>query len=143
MYNMYKKIITPRIGETDGLRYINNTAIADWFEVARNPIFKIFNPELELTYKKWNLLMVHSDFNYLEHLYFGFDVEIHTYITKIEKTSITVYHEAWQNGLLCANSNCILVYYDYIRQNSMEIPDDIKKHLQEHFITKKELKKMK
>lgn len=136
---MFRKIITPRIGETDALRHINNTALPNWFEVARNPIFRIFNPELELTYKKWNLIMLRSDFNYLKEIYFGFDVEIRTYITKIGKTSITVYHEAWQNGILRANGSCIMLYYDYIRQSSIEIADDMRKELEKHFITKDEL----
>lgn len=131
---MYKKVITPRIGETDGLRHINNTALPNWFEIARNPIFRIFDPDLELTYRKWNLIMVHSDFNYLKQIYFGFDVEIRTYITKIGKTSLTVFHEAWQNGILRANGSCVMVYFDYVKQVSEVIPEEIRSELKKHYI---------
>lgn len=136
---MFKTMITPRIGDTDALRHINNNALPIWFETARNPVFKIFNPTLELTYKKWNLIMVHCDFNYLKQIYFGYDVEIRTYVTKIGKTSLTLTHEAWQNGKLRANGTCTMVYFDFIKQSSVVIAEDIREKLKEHYITKEDL----
>ena len=44
--------------------------------------------------------MVHSEFNYLKQIYYGYDVEVRTYISKIGKTSFTIFQEAWQNGQL-------------------------------------------
>lgn len=138
---MYKTIITPRIGDTDALRHINNTALPVWFETARNPIFEIFNPTLELTYKKWNLMMIRCDFNYLKPIYYGHDVEIRTYVSKIGKTSLTLIHEAWQNGQLRANGSCTMLYFDFIRQTSVAIPEDIHEKLEKHYITKEDLEK--
>lgn len=136
---MLKTSITPSIGDCDAFRHINNNALCTWFENGRNPIFKIFNPTMELTYKKWNLVMLRSDFNYYKRIYFGFEVEIRTYITKIAKTSITVHHEAWQNGQLRADGNCVLLHYDYIREKSMIISPELREQLNEYFITKEEL----
>lgn len=136
---MYNLNITPSIGQTDALRHININSIASWFEAGRTPIFKIFNPTLDLTYKKWNLNIIHSEFNYLEHIYFGHDVEIRSYIVKIGKTSITVYQEAWQNNKLCANGNIILVYYDFIRENSKIIPEEIRLKLKEQLMDIEEI----
>ncbi|WP_323736692.1 thioesterase family protein [Methanosphaera sp. ISO3-F5] len=136
---MFKTNITPRIGETDALRHITNTALPVWFEYGRNELFKIFNPTNELTYKKWNLILVHMDFNYIRQTYFGYDVEIRTYITKIGKTSFTVMQEAWQNGILRSNGTAVMVYYDFVRQESNVIPEDIRSKLKEHFISLDEL----
>lgn len=136
---MFKKIIEPRIGDTDGLRHINNNALPVWFETARNPIFKIFDPTLELTYKKWNIILVHTENNYLKQIYFGYDVEIRTYITKIGNSSFTVLQEAWQNGQLRANGIAIMVYFDFIKQKSNTIPNNIRKQLEKHIITKDKL----
>lgn len=136
---MFKTIITPRIGETDALRHITNTALPLWFESGRNELFKIFNPENELTYRKWNLILVHMDFNYLRQTYFGYDVEIRTYITKIGKTSFTVLHEAWQNGFLRSNGKAVIVYYDFVRQESKIIPEEIRSELKKHLISLDEL----
>ncbi len=136
---MFKTMITPRFGDTDGLRHINNTCLPIWFETARNPIFRIFVPTLEQTYKKWNLIMVHTDFNYFGQIYFGYDVEIRTYVSKIGNSSFTVLHEAWQNGELKGNGTAVMVYFDFIRQESNRIPDDIRDALKEHIIDMDEL----
>jgi len=136
---MFKTIITPRIGETDALRHITNTALPVWFENGRNELFTIFNPEHELTYKKWNLILVHMDFNYIRQTYYGYDVEIRTYVTKIGKTSFTVMQEAWQNGILRSNGKSVMVYYDYIKQESKVIEEEIRNKLKEHYISLEEL----
>jgi acyl-CoA thioester hydrolase len=83
--------------------------------------------------------MVHCDFNYLKQIYFGYDVEIRTYVTKIGKTSLTLTHEAWQNGKLRANGTCTMVYFDFIKQSSVVIAEDIREKLKEHYITKEDL----
>ncbi|RAP44515.1 MAG: thioesterase [Methanosphaera sp. rholeuAM6] len=136
---MFKRIITPRMGDTDAMRHITNTALPVWFEIARNELIEIFNPDYELTYKKWNLMLVHMDFNFIRQCYFGYDVEIRTYVTKIGKSSFTVLHEAWQNGKLRSNGKATMVYYDFIRQESNVIPEDIRIKLKEHFIGPEEL----
>lgn len=132
-------MITPRMGDTDAMRHITNTALPVWFETARTELFKIFNPDYELTYKKWNLILVHMDFNFIKQTYFGYDVEIRTYITKIGRTSFTVLHEAWQNGQLRSNGKATMIYYDFIRQESNVIPNDIRSKLKEHYIGLEEL----
>lgn len=136
---MFKTIITPRFGDTDGMRHITNTALPVWFEQGRTELFKIFNPKYELTYKKWNLILVNMDFNFLRQTYFGYDVEIRTYVTKIGKTSFTVTHEAWQNGLLRSNGTCTMIYFDFIKEESNIIPENIRKQLKEHYIDSEEL----
>jgi len=54
---MYIETITPRFGDIDGLRHVNNTVIPGWFEQARNPIYRIFNPEF--VFESWNLILAH------------------------------------------------------------------------------------
>ncbi len=136
---MFKTVITPSIADTDALRHINNTVIPHWFETARSDLYDIFNPSHELTYKKWNLLLVHMDFNFIKHVYFGYDVEIRTYVTKLSKSSITLSQEVWQNGQLRLNGNCVMLYFDYVKGESNLIPDNIRNELMNHLISAKEL----
>lgn len=91
---MFKSIIDVSSRDTDSLGHVNNTSLPLWFETSRNPVYKIFNPTMELTPKVWNLIMVHTEFDYLDQIYYGFEVEIRTYIEKIGNTSFTVYQEA-------------------------------------------------
>ena len=87
---MYKTVVTPRFGDIDGLRHVNNTVLAIWFEQARNPIFRMFTPDLDLSYENWKLIMVRTEFDFLSEMYYGEDVEIRTYILKIGNSSFTM-----------------------------------------------------
>ena len=131
---MFTEKVTPRFGDADGLRHINNTALVEWFEVGRNPIFRMFTPDLDLSYEKWKLILVRTEFDYLGQMYYGIDVEIKSYITHIGNSSFTIGHEAWQDGELKAKGKAVLVHFDFLNQRSMPIPELIKAQLQEHLI---------
>lgn len=131
--------VTPRFGDADGLRHINNIALVEWFEVGRNPIFRIFTPDLDLSYDKWKLILVRTEFDYIGQMYYGKDVEIRSYITKIGNTSFTIGHEAWQDNELKARGKAVLVNYDFQEERSKPIPDFIRKALEKHLIEEDEL----
>jgi acyl-CoA thioester hydrolase len=132
---MFTKIIIPRFGDVDGLGHINNTVLSIWFEKARDPVFRIFNPDLDLSSDKWNLIMVHTDFDFIAELYFGQDVEVRTYVLEIGNTSVTLLHEAWQSGELKVKGTSVMVYYDFVKKTTLTIPADIRKKLSEHIIS--------
>lgn len=136
---MFKITVEPRFGDTDGLRHINNIALVEWFEVGRNPIFRIFTPDLDLSYEKWKLILVRTEFDYLGQMYYGKDVQINSFITKIGNTSFTIGHEAWQDGELKALGKAVIVYYDFLKGKSIKIPDSIRKLLEEHVVSSEEL----
>lgn len=123
-------MITPKFGDTDALGHINNICLPEWFEAARNPIFRLFVPGLD--FSKWNLIMVHIDVDFKGQLYYGQDVEIRSSISKIGNTSFTVYHEAWQNGGLCASGSAVIVHFDFQTQKPVPIPESIRDELARH-----------
>jgi len=129
---MYTISVSPRFGDMDSLGHVNNTVPAGWFEIARNPIIEIFDPSKELKRETFPLILVHSDYDFVDQLYFKYDVEIKTYISRIGTKSFTVYHEAWQQGRLCVKGNTVLVYYNFNTEKSEPIPEDKKKLLETH-----------
>jgi len=131
---MFIETVTPRFGDADGLRHINNVALVEWFEVGRNPIFRMFTPDLDLSYENWKLILVRTEFDYIGQMLYGEDVEIRSFITHIGNSSFTIGHEAWQDGELKAKGKAVLVYFDFINQKSMSIPDSIKAQLKGHLI---------
>ena len=131
---MFIEKVTPRFGDADGLRHINNIALVEWFEVGRNPIFRMFTPDLDLNYENWKLILVRTEFDYIGQMYYGEDVEIRSYITHIGNSSFIIGHEAWQDDKLKAKGKAVLVHFDFINQKSMPIPDSIKAQLKEHLI---------
>ena len=127
---MFKKTITPRFGDVDGLRHINNTLLPVWFELGREPFFRYFNPDMQL--EGWNLIMAHIDVDFLAPMVLGKDVEIRTAVAKIGRSSFTVRQEAWQDGVLSASGNAVIVHYDFRRAVPLPIPDSIRDQLKEH-----------
>ena len=131
---MFTKTVTPRFGDVDGLGHINNTVLANWFELGRNPVMRIFVPDLNLSYKTWTLIVAHTNYDFMCELFFQNDVEIRTYVKHIGNKSFTTYHEAWQEGRLCVKGNATLVHYDFNKKISTEIPKEIKEKLKEHLL---------
>ncbi|GHU55517.1 thioesterase [Spirochaetia bacterium] len=129
---MFTMTIQPRFGDVDGLGHINNTALAFWFETARNPLFRIFAPDLSLSFKTWPLIMAHTDYDFVGELFYQYEVEIRTVVTRIGTKSFTLFHEAWQRGRLCSRGSAVIVHYDFNIKQSTPIPEDKKKLLAEH-----------
>ena len=132
---MYSIKVAPRFGDIDGLGHVNNTVPGYWFELGRNPILKIFDPELTLDKKNFPLIVAHIDYDYTSQIYFKYEVEIKTWISRIGTKSFTVYHEAWQQDRLCVKGNTVIVHYDFNTEKSTPIPEDKKKLLEEHFLS--------
>ena len=127
---MFSKTVTPRFGDVDGLRHINNTMLPVWFELGREPLFRYFNPGMSL--ENWNLIMAHIDVDFVVPMALGADIEIRTTVSKIGRTSFTVHQEAWQSGSLCAKGSAVVVHYDFANKKSLPIPHDIRALLEEH-----------
>jgi acyl-CoA thioester hydrolase len=89
---------------------------------------------MELKRETFPLIMAHTDYDYLSQLYFQYEVEIKTWITRIGTKSFTAHHEAWQKGRLCVKGNAVMVYYDFNTDSSTNIPEDKKKLLAEHLL---------
>jgi len=73
---MFINYVTPRFGNIDGLKHVNNIVVVEWFEIGRNEIFRFFTPDLNMSYEEWKLIMVRTEFDYVSEMFFGYDVEI-------------------------------------------------------------------
>ena len=93
---MFAMKVTPRFYETDALGHINNTVLSNWFEAAREPVFRVFNPGLELG--KWNLILARVAIDYVAQTHYGKEVEVRSWIGRIGNSSFVVEQEAWQEG---------------------------------------------
>jgi len=131
---MFSITVNARFGDIDGLGHVNNTVPSFWFELGRNPILEIFDPELTLDKKNFPLIIAHLDYDFLNQLFYKGDVTIKTWVSRIGTKSFTIHQEAWQNERLCVKGNAVIVHYDFNTEKTTPIPDDKKKLLEEHFI---------
>lgn len=108
---MFSEVLQPRFADTDALGHINNTVFAVWFEGARQGVFRIFTPELDL--KHWPLIVASVKLDYHAQTHYGAEVEIRTYISRIGGSSFDVYQEAWQQGVKTVSGTAVMVQFDY------------------------------
>ncbi len=127
---MFTEKLMPRFSDTDALGHINNTTIPVWFEGGREPVFKLFIPDLDL--KNWQLIIAKIEVSYHGQLFYGQEVEMRTYISRIGGASFDVYQEIWQHGEKCVSGTASLVYFDYQAQASKKISEDIRSELSKH-----------
>jgi len=130
---MFTELIRPRFLETDALGHINNNTYGVWFESARDPIFHIFMPKVDV--KKWNLVMAHSSFDFLKEVFWGKEVIVKTAISKIGNSSLELCHAVYQDGKLCTTGKCVLIHYNFETKESIRIPDNIREELEKHLFT--------
>ncbi len=125
--------ISPRFCELDGLGHINNSIYLQWFEQARTPLFKIFNPSLSLD--KWNLIIARTEVDYT--LPFKIDgiVHIKTYLSKIGNSSMIIEHELFQKNQKAAHGRAVMIHYNYDLNKSISIPENYRKQLEDFLIS--------
>jgi len=131
---MFNLTLNPRFGDIDMLGHMNNVVPAGWFELARTPIMKIFDPELKLTPETFQIIMAHTEYDFIDQVIFQHEVNIKTWVSKIGNKSFTVSHEAWQQGRLCVTGKAIIVHFNFASKETTPIPDDKRKILQEHML---------
>ncbi len=129
---MYSEVLSPRFGETDALGHINNTAVPVWFEKAREPLFRLFTPDMDV--HNWKLIIARISVDFLGEIFYGEDVELRTWLAKIGNSSMTVRQEVWQNGECRARGDAAMIHYDYQARVSVSIPADIRTELEKALI---------
>lgn len=129
---MFSETIMPRFSDTDALGHINNTMVPIWFEGARDPVFRLFMPDLNTS--DWQLILAKIDVSYHAQMFYGQPLELKTYIARIGNASFDVYQELWQHGEKCASGTAVMVHYCYQTQASRSIDENIKVALAQHLI---------
>ncbi len=130
---MFKEIIQPRFNETDALGHINNTVLTQWFEGARDPIFKLFTPDLNT--KQWRLILASISVQFKAELFYGLPVELRTGVSMVGNSSFEIHQEAWQQGRCCASGKAVLVQYDFDAKQKLLLSHEQKVSLNAHLIS--------
>jgi acyl-CoA thioester hydrolase len=129
---MFTLTITPRFYETDAFGHINNTVISGWFESAREPIFRIFSPDLDIG--NMSLILARVEIDFVAQTHYGKPVELRTGIERIGHSSFVVAQEAWQDGQCVARGKAVQVYFDFASQKSDVLPEQIRAQLAQYLI---------
>ena len=129
---MFVLELEPRFNDTDALGHINNASMVTWMEESRRPIFKIFNPTLSVS--KWNLIIARVEMDYVAQCFFGKKVVIETGFEKIGNSSMIILHDMRQDGNVFARGKSVMVFFDYKKNCTRPIPQEIREALSTHFM---------
>ncbi len=129
---MFTKVIEPRVSETDGAGHINNTTLPVWLESGRDEIFKLFTPDL--SFDNWRCVILKMEVEYVSQIYYGYPVEVKTWVSDVGNSSFKLYEEIHQNNELCAIGKAVYVNFDFSAQQSQPISKEIRIELEKHKI---------
>lgn len=128
---MLEETYKVRFCETDALAHVSNTVIVQWFEAAREPLFRLFIPDMDVS--KWSLILASYSVDFLQQLFLG-EVTIKTGLKKIGNSSFVVHQEVWQKDVKCSEGQSTMVHFDYLNNKAVPIPDSIRAELSQHLI---------
>ena len=117
-----------RFYETDGLGHVGNTVHVGWLEAARDPLFRLFVPDLDLT--AWPLILASYKVDFLKQIYYGKSVTVKTWVGRLGSSSFDVYQEIWQEGEHCATGTTTMVHFNYNTQKAEPVPDTVREKMQ-------------
>ncbi len=130
--NQYKHStkIKVRFSDLDAMQHVNNATYLSYLEEARLSYFNdIFNTQINNL--DFEAIIGRIEIDYLIPIMFGDEVEVFTRTVKLGNKSIDVEHiiaiKKGNEFVKAATSSTKLVYYDYKKQISKEIPEEIKK----------------
>ena len=127
---MFKNIISPRFLETDALGHINNTVLPMWFEASRDPIFRMFSPDMDTN--DWKLMLATFNVSFHAETLYGTEVEIRTFISRIGNSSFDVYQQCWQNDVMTVSGTTTMVHFSHQHKKSQPIPAHIVEQMNQH-----------
>ena len=129
--------ITPiqiRFIDIDRLDHVNNACYLNFFELGR---VKYFNLVLgsSINWKESGFVLARTEINHITPLYLLDDVYCFTKIIKLGSKSLTIKNSIVKkinNELVeCANGTGVLVAMNYLTKQSIEIPGNWKKLIEE------------
>ncbi|MFB6465372.1 acyl-CoA thioesterase [Cytobacillus sp. Hz8] len=126
--------ITARFGETDVLGHINNASYFSYLEEARIRFFEEIGYEIRKN--KWNFILASTKCDFVNQGYFNQKMTISTYVSHIGTKSFQLEQEVIcsETRNLIAKAKAVIVYFDFEKQESMEIPDLLREGLKGYFV---------
>jgi acyl-CoA thioester hydrolase len=119
--------IQTRFCDTDASGHINNVALMSYFELARANYFRAAMGRFNRSGQGFILGSI--DARFLRQAYFGDELEAEAGLSGIGRSSFRLSCRLLnrQTGEVIAESNAIVVSYDFGKKSSVPLPDDWKK----------------
>ncbi|MCX7829860.1 MAG: acyl-CoA thioesterase [Acidobacteria bacterium] len=129
------KILTKikvRFGDLDAFRHVNAPKYFSYLEEGRLELFGKIKGNYSL--EGIDFIVAHLEGDFIAPVHFGEEVVLGTGITRIGKTSVSLYQEIYSNCKLCFKAKSVVVFYDFKSQTKKSVPDVILKNAQSYIV---------
>lgn len=127
---MFETIIHPRVSETDAVGHINNTVVPVWFEAARRDFFPLCGPVDD--FSQWRMIVVNLNVDYLHELRYPDPVVVQTWVERLGNSSLTLYEEMRQGGVLCCRGRATYVNVHPETKQAERLSENVRTALSKH-----------
>lgn len=109
-----------RFGDTDKLGHVNNAAYASFAEVGRLELLRSLGIEAP------SVILARQAIDFRRQVALGDECSITSSVVEVGNTSITLSQVLRANGLVAADFEAIIVWFDYEAQRPARVPDAVR-----------------
>lgn len=131
---MHEIEIKVRFCETDALGHVNNSSYFIYLEEARIAFIEELGQELRSD--KWHFILASVKCDFIQQAFFNQRLTIQTFTKRIGNKSFTLNHHIIDSKTkeLVAKGEAIMVCFDFEKQSSVPLSDEIKNRLESTLI---------
>jgi len=119
--------IQVRFSDTDAFGHLNNASFAVYSEFGRVDFFN------KVAKQQGNLILAHLATDFIKQVSWTQALKVHTYVTKIGNTSISLYQEILADETLAAKAKSVVVLFNYQTQSKTPVTQALKETLEPYF----------
>lgn len=117
-----------RFSDTDMFGHVNNAVYATWAEIARISFLRNLDPP------SGDLILARIELDFLAQISFGQQIEVHSRVARIGRTSVTLAQTVLADGTGAARIGSVVVLYDYAHMRARPVTDAYRAALRPYLI---------
>lgn len=117
-----------RYADLDAMNHVNNAAYVTFLEVARTAMWQEHIRSAESA-RDFPFIVARITVNYKAPIRYGDHVEVQLAATHVGQKSFTLEYQVDAGERMAAEAETVQVYYDYAIQQSVPIPEEIRRRL--------------
>lgn len=120
--------VQKRFGDIDIFHHVNNVAQQSYFDVGKSDYFACMLG-CDLMESEPRIVTVSTSTSYMRQIRRDDDIEVVTRTSAVGCKSITLHQQIVCRGEVCSESTSVMVAFDFVRQESVEVPAEWRRRL--------------
>lgn len=126
--------IAVRWGDMDALGHVNNARFFTYDEDVRLGFFNQLMAKDARFWKDYGLILAHIGCDFVAQVRAPSTLEVCYGVARIGSKSFETRAFMYDQGALAARTKAVVVWYDYVAQATLAIPDEVRQRLQRYLL---------